>query len=219
MIKNRYEFLQNILKKLEQYELETGIDESLDISDFAQWLFVETRKRSSQEISINERYTGLGELVNLMYRYAKLYTKKAMENTPLSSIDDFGYLINLWVYGAMTKTELIQRNIHEKPTGMEIIKRLLKQGFINQTNDPEDGRSHLVTITPEGTQLLLPLLSRMQRVETIAKGNLNEQETSTLLYLLRKLHVFHNNIYHSEKQLELETVFEKYIKTTHEIKD
>lgn len=213
MIKNRYEFLQNILKKLEQYELEAETLDNLDISDFAQWLFIKTYKKPSQKVSTNERYTGLGELVNLMYRYAKLYTKKAMEDTPLSSIDDFGYLINLWVYGAMTKTELIQRNIHEKPTGMEIIKRLFKQGFISQMNDPEDGRSQLVNITPEGTQLLLPLLSRMQQVETIAKGNLNEQETSTLLYLLRKLHVFHNNIYHSEKQIELETVFEKYIKT------
>lgn len=211
MIKNRYQFLQSVLKHIETYEQSKDDDENLDMADFAQWLFIQTQTGTQHPNLERRQEAGLGELVSVMYRYAKMYSKKAMENTPLSSVDDFGYLINLWVYGEMTKTELIARNIHEKPTGMEIIKRLIKQGFLKQTDDPQDGRSQLVAITPTGSQILFPLLKRMEQVETIAKGNLNKQEISTLLHLLRKLHFFHNNIYNTEKSLDLDVIHEKYI--------
>ena len=210
MIDNRYEFLQNLLGQVETYEKEKGAVEHWDISDFAQWLSIQTSTPKVAPPKMGEE-AGLGELVTSVYRYAKLYSKKAMEDTPLSSIDDFGYLINLFVHGEMTKTELIGRNIHEKPTGMEIIKRLLKQGFLSQSDDPQDGRSQLVNINETGRFVLFQLLNQMRKVETIAHGKLNQQEQAALLYLLRKLHVFHNNIYKTEKNIDLDLILEKYI--------
>jgi MarR family transcriptional regulator, lower aerobic nicotinate degradation pathway regulator len=210
MIDNRYDFLQSLLKQVEIYENEKRQVEHLEMADFAQWLAIKTNSNIAQQTQGGAE-AGLGELVASMYRYAKLYSKKAMEGTPLSSTDDFGYLINLFVHGEMSKTDLIAHNIHEKPTGMEIIKRLIKQGFLSQLDDPTDGRSLLVNITDSGRQVLFQLLGQMRKVETIAQGKLNQQEQASLLYLLRKLHIFHNKIYKTEKNIDLDLILEKYI--------
>jgi hypothetical protein len=70
-----------------------------------------------------------------MFRFAKQYSKKALENTNLKTIDDFGFLSSLIVAESMTKTELINRHVLEITTGMEIIKRLHTLGFMEELKE------------------------------------------------------------------------------------
>lgn len=209
MTLNRYEFIIKLLKQVEIYDTHIDQKDKLSLSEFAKWLTVQTSLDSLHD-SKNTIQAGLGQLVTSMYRYAKLYSKKAMEDTPLSGVDDFGYLITVFVNGEMTKSELIIRNVHEKPTGMEIIKRLIKQGLLAQYDDPKDGRSQLVNITESGKSVLLPLFGKMRQVEELAKGNLDDTELQVLLYLLNKLHGFHYEVFTHEKNIDLDKIKEKY---------
>ena len=74
-------------------------------------------------------------------RYAKSYSKSAIHNFVFTTQDEFIFLITLKTFGNMSKMELIKRNVQDKPNGIQIINRFVKQGFINQENDLIDKRS------------------------------------------------------------------------------
>jgi MarR family transcriptional regulator, lower aerobic nicotinate degradation pathway regulator len=220
----RYDLLKDLVEQVEAFEQDKKAGEGLNLNDFAQWLTIKTQPKAvtniltpPQESIVFEggmiespEIDELGTLLSLLYRYVKIYAKRAMENSPLSNVDDFSYLIIPMVHGAMSKTELIAHNAHEKTTGMEIIKRLTKLGFLAQTDDPKDGRSQLVSISETGRYALFPLLTEMRKVSIIANGNLTESELTTLIRLLRKLDVFHKDILHHEKTVDLNHILAKY---------
>ncbi|HLW29587.1 MAG TPA: helix-turn-helix domain-containing protein, partial [Brumimicrobium sp.] len=74
----------------------------------------------------------INTLIVHMNRYAKSYSKSAIHDSEFSTQEDFIYLINLKAFGAMTKMDLIKKNVQEKPAGMQIINRLIKQGWVDQ---------------------------------------------------------------------------------------
>jgi MarR family transcriptional regulator, lower aerobic nicotinate degradation pathway regulator len=219
---SRYDLLKQIVEQVEDYEKTKQSGETLSLTDFAQFLSHKTQFSTPELTRLHEPIvfdngetissdnTELGTLVSLMYRYVKIYAKRAMENSPLNNVDDFSYLIILLAHGAMSKTELISHNAHEKTTGMEIIKRLTKLGFLEQTAAPTDGRSQFVSISTAGQQVLFPLLMEMRKVSTIANGNLTETELQTLIHLLHKLERFHKGILNHEKMVDLNGILEKY---------
>ena len=98
---------------------------------------------------------------------------------------------------------MIQNQIMEKTSGTDIINRLLKQGLIEQYDDSVDKRSVRVQITQAGRIELLSIMPNMQMVSQIVAGNLTETEKNMLAYSLRKLEVFHNDIFMNKKGNDL----------------
>ncbi|MFZ4475419.1 MAG: MarR family winged helix-turn-helix transcriptional regulator [Saprospiraceae bacterium] len=191
----KYQLLQTLLPLLEEYEkTNTKVD---DVQHFAVWLtrqqanLVETEEPAIPTITGESPEVIIGRLLFFMTRYARIYTRKALEGTLLGSMDEFVYLAALHTFGSMTKSELIYRHRHEKPTGMDIIKRLLALGLIRQQDDLEDRRSKQIAISEQGLEVLLPLYGRMGLVSHIVSGNLSKSERITLVQLLEKLEVFH----------------------------
>jgi DNA-binding MarR family transcriptional regulator len=152
----------------------------------------------------NNNQNDISILLVLMYRYAKGYIKKALKESIIQTPDEFSFLITLMTFESLTKTELINKQVIEKTSGTEVIKRLLNQKLIKEFADKEDKRSVRVCITQEGKKEVLTLLPQMQVVSKIVVGNLNEAETNSLAYLLKKLDYFHNDIFLNKKNLSLE---------------
>lgn len=148
--------------------------------------------------------TELSVLFIFMYRYSVLYGKKALRGSEINTLDEFSFLIVLMTYVSLSKTELINKLIIEKTSGIEVIKRLLKQGMIAEKNNPHDKRSVLVAISEKGKQAVKDLLPKMQLVGEAVVGDLSKEEIGTLSYLLRKLDYFHNHNYTSRRDMELE---------------
>ncbi|MNV90005.1 hypothetical protein D3C71_1843460 [compost metagenome] len=95
----------------------------------------------------------------------------------------------------MTKMELIKKNVHEKPVGMLIINRLIKLGWVEQTDSEIDKRTKVINITHSG---LLSLENQMQKIRTatnIVAGDLNYSEKIELIRILDKLEKFHHPIF------------------------
>ncbi|MBU6342725.1 MAG: winged helix DNA-binding protein [Bacteroidetes bacterium] len=190
----KYQLLQSLLPYLEEYEkAHAKMD---DIQHFAVWLS-RTHAHKNQESghSANQGSdspeVNIGKLIFFLTRYARHYSRKALEGTPVGTMDEFVYLAMLHQYGPMSKSDLIQRNRHEKPTGMDIIKRLLALEFIGQEKDLEDRRSKLVAITDKGMQVLMALYGKMGLVSHVVAGNLSKSERLNLVQLLEKLEIFH----------------------------
>lgn len=128
-------------------------------------------------------------------RYAKTYSKSAIYDSDFSTQEEFIYLINLKAFGAMSKMELIKKNVQDKPTGMQIINRLIAHGWIGQSDSETDGRSKIIKITKKGKTALGQQMKKIRQATKIVAGDLTQHEKMKLIQLLEKLDHFHNPIF------------------------
>ncbi len=130
-----------------------------------------------------------------MSRYAKAYSRAAMQGSDFTAQEDFIYLITLKTFGAMTKMALIKKNVQEKPAGIQIINRLIVAGWAEQTDSETDRRSKVIQITPKGLAALEAQMDNIRQASRAVTGNLSPDEQTILIRLLIKLEDFHNPIY------------------------
>jgi DNA-binding MarR family transcriptional regulator len=148
----------------------------------------------------------LGKQVYYMYRYARFYTKKALKDSMLNSLDEFTFLATMTHVPPLTKTELINKMVYDKTSGVEIINRFIKHGLVNEIENPADKRSKLITITDDGRAVMMQSLANLQKVASIIPGNLNGDELMTLIHLLDKLDSHHLSIWTHHKEADLEEI-------------
>jgi MarR family transcriptional regulator, lower aerobic nicotinate degradation pathway regulator len=213
-----YDLLKEIVESLQRFEQESE-SKNGSLKDFGLWL---SEQQKADYVSHNGVMQGsnlvpedikltadqpevvIGKLLIFLSRYLKIYFKKGLEGSLLTTGDDFSYLATLLNKGSLTKTELILLSAHEKTSGMEVIKRLLINDLIEQSDDEKDKRSKRITLTQKGMGVLMQSFEAMEKVGKITSGDLTNQEKNQLVYLLKKLDNFHNDIYlnHREKDLD-----------------
>jgi DNA-binding MarR family transcriptional regulator len=148
--------------------------------------------------------TDLVRLITFMNRYSKGYIKKALKESLIQTSEEFSFLIILMTFESLSKTELILKNIMEKTSGIEIIKRLIKANLISQFDDLNDKRSQRVAITDFGRMEVIKLLPQLEKASVVIGGNLTYTEKTTLLHLLKKLDIHHNDLFLNKKDDSLD---------------
>jgi DNA-binding MarR family transcriptional regulator len=210
--------LMEIIEHLYQFDTDYQVDKSYTLKDFIGYLNASVgvektlmRKiEGEQEAHIQairqESNSDVSILITLIFRYAKGYIKKALQESPIQTADEFAFLITLMTHGSLTKTELINKQVMEKTSGVDVIKRLVNQDLMYEFADETDKRSVRVAITPKGKEELEKVLPEMAKVSRIVVGNLTEPEINTLSYLLKKLDFFHNDIFMNKRNLNLDEI-------------
>lgn len=190
----KYDLLQTLLPHLDAYE--KAYPKHQQVQHFAVWLARQaaTADQVAPHDTADNESAEIGKLLVFLHRYAKNYAKKALDGSVLGGVDEFVYLTMLQNDRGLTKSELIYQNRHEKPTGMEIIRRLLAAGLVEQSDDLDDRRSKRLRITPEGQEAVTQVQVRMNFVRELLTGNLNGAEKMLLLQMLEKMELFHQII-------------------------
>ncbi len=158
---------------------------------------------TEEEVSLTGR---LGRLLGIMSKYADFYWRKMVELTGLDSVEDFGYLACTYQLKNPTKSELILQNISGFPSGIEVIKRLVRKGWLFESPDAHDKRSKRLTITPEGLQVLQRCIPEAQRIADIIFPSLTQEEQEILHQLLSKLNRHHAERYPSLRQKNMQEI-------------
>ena len=214
------EILKELVDHLFAFDKGFPEDQKYNMADFVGYLNAgldsqpsEIRNLAGEEENWVKEYvdpnTEISTLIVFMYRYALGYFKKALKDSAINTLDEFSFLIVLMTYPSLSKTELIQKLIMEITSGVEVIKRLLKQGLIQEFANPNDKRSVLVSITAKGKKELADLLPKMGLVGGVVVGNLTSAEITSLSFLLRKLDHYHNDIFLNNKNLSLQELSQK----------
>lgn len=200
----KYAILKNVIDLLEEFESEnlSEIAYTKDIEGFKRWIAASCK---SVEIQNEPDWEGkekgrsaesfINTLIVHLNRYAKSYSKSAIFGSGFSTQEDFIYLINLKAFGEMTKMDLIKKNVHEKPAGMQIINRLIAQGWVHQSDSEVDKRSKVLKISDNGLEALENQMHKIRQAAEIVTGDLTRNEKMELIRLLKKLHDFHIRIY------------------------
>lgn len=213
-----YQLIKDVIDLLQQYELELALvsNEQATVEGFKNWILA-TYKFDVDEPDWEGKEKGrsaesvINTLIVHMNRYAKSYSKSAIAGSEFSTQEDFIYLINLKAFGEMTKMELIKKNVHEKPVGMQIINRLINLGWVEQRDSKIDKRSKVISVTPNGLTALENQMDKIRQATTIVTGNLTHREKMELIRLLNKLDDFHQPIY--DKNIESENLLNEVLKS------
>jgi MarR family transcriptional regulator, lower aerobic nicotinate degradation pathway regulator len=205
---NRIVELVNTFAKYEEQ------NPNLSIKDFCVQYLVENSEKPKEtglwQMPLNGE---LGGLVGRLGAYAGMYSKKALSNLNLNNVEDWVYLIVLNEMGTPKKSELIYQMLSEFPSGIDVIKRLINNGFAEEFPDENDKRSKRVKITQSGLEVVQKGYPEMQKVGEMAFGTLSEVEKQILVNILRKLEIFHDGHYKNIRTAEFEEAFT--LLTTH----
>lgn len=217
-----YELIKEVVQLLEKFD--TNSDPKSypkDLAGFKRWIY--DTEKETEKVADEPDWEGkengrtpesvISTLIVHMNRYAKNYSKSAIYSSKFTTQEDFIYLINLKAFGAMTKTDLIKKNIQEKPVGMQIINRLIKKGWIEQNDSLEDKRSKIILISDEGLAALEQNMKKIKQATEIVSGNLCHAEKLELIKLLQKLEHFHQPIYteNLDPSKLIDNVYNQYI--------
>lgn len=212
---SKYNFLLQLLPLVERYE-ETTDPERQSVSSFAAWLpdnlsvqpGAEQRALSSLDArSVDSEASWC--LIDL-YKYLKQYSKKVLEQTPIRSIEDYGFLRTLLENESLLKGELIHKNIVELTTGTDVVKRLLGNQLVAELPDPNDKRAKRVQITALGRAEMEAVQEKMDQITHLLCSGIMAQDKKQLLFLLDSLSRFHDRIYQADRKHDWAQIWAKY---------
>jgi DNA-binding MarR family transcriptional regulator len=212
-----YRLVKDVIDLVQEFESQNEGSTSYDTSveGFKNWISTNNNTIVNEpNWEGKENGRSAESVINTMIvhlnRYAKSYSKSAIFGSNFSTQEDFIYLINLKAFGEMSKMDLIKKNVHEKPVGMQIINRLINQGWIEQRNSKTDKRSKVISISETGLQALGNQMDKIRQATSIVTGNLSQKEKMELIRLLNKLDDFHQQIY--DKNIDTENLLEEAFK-------
>jgi MarR family transcriptional regulator, lower aerobic nicotinate degradation pathway regulator len=207
-----YNLLKELLISLEQFENEVDNSESASLEQFGRFLalkqqtIVKDFEVLPAEIDAMQEYQ-LNILINIMvvhlYRYTKTYSRHIQNLPEEISLEEFGYLVSLQDSGSISQTKLIELNIHEKTSGIEIVKRLIKRNWIESIENTNDKRSKLLRLTDSGLQAIQTFLPHMNSLARLVVADLNFDQKLNLLGILEHLHRFHNPLFLDKSKMEV----------------
>ena len=154
------------------------------------------------DLKVYDLENEIAKQVIMLGRYSKQLIKKSLENHPDLVNEDFTYLFRMMDYPSLTKMQLIEKNAHEKQSGIEIIKRLVRNGLFVESPDANDKRSTRISVTEKGKKVCKESMKDITIVSKIMCGRLTGDEKIQLLESLKKLNTFHHTVYTNLKNEE-----------------
>jgi MarR family transcriptional regulator, lower aerobic nicotinate degradation pathway regulator len=192
-MKTPLDILKDILNWLEEYQNDNHSDE-YSLESFILWLnsrlFSEGQAKKSQ-YSSEMLDMELSFLLVMQSRYYKTYAKRVLGESELTSPDGFSFLYHLSLTDSFRKMELIKMHHLEPPSGIEVLKRLIKKGFIAEFDDADDKRAKRISITEKGKKELQRTMPKMKEVFQLMTSELSLNEKLHAVGFLKQMNDFH----------------------------
>jgi DNA-binding MarR family transcriptional regulator len=142
-----YALLKNLVELLEEFQENNTSDQ---LKDFVIWLnnrIISEREKDAQ--SAHDDLQIAFKIISLSKKLKK-ETKLILSKSRVFSLDEYSFLLHLNHQESFRKMEIIALHNLEAPTGIEIIKRLLKNELVEEFIDEEDKRAKRIKITASG---------------------------------------------------------------------
>lgn len=192
-MKSSIEIIKDILHWLELYSQEQPENE-LSTTSFILWLNSKLFSENHADASVHAPEMldmELAFLLVMQSKYYKAYAKKVLGQSELSSPDGFSFLYHLSLVSSYRKMELIKMHHIEPPSGIEVLKRLVKKELIEEFDDPDDKRATRIRITEKGSIELQNIMPKMSEVFRFMTAEMPLNEKIHLIAFLKQMNDFH----------------------------
>jgi DNA-binding MarR family transcriptional regulator len=213
---NKYNSIKRLIELWEAYEEE---NDHHDLLEFAEWLTNKLKeapelnvKRAKARIK-NEEPENLIlfkkleesnrflEYTSRISRLHDFYIKKFFGELSINNRLEYLFLYTVDEKKGAKKTELINTHLVDYTTGMDIIKRLVNNGLLEETPDESDKRAKLLTITAQGKRVLEQSERKIADETHMFLACISMNKWKKTLSVFEEINQFHSGIYqtHNEK--------------------
>jgi DNA-binding MarR family transcriptional regulator len=179
-----YTLLKELLSYTEEYQ---KLHHGHKIEDFTIWLNNQLFTSKIKTSLLNHNDLQLAFKLLHLNKALKKQAKSILAESNLSSLDEYSFLLHLNHQESFRKMEIIEIHNLEAPTGIEIIKRLLKNDLIEEFPDKDDKRAKRIKITNTGKSHLLTIKQKIDQVFSAFEEPLSLNEKIQMSGLLDKL--------------------------------
>jgi len=190
----------SIVPLITQWEKFIEETKSNDLHEFASWLLDQQVSKKPLKTLKAKMYDEkedyfAANYINKLNKYVKAYVKPLLHDTKLTNSDEFSILSLISQMDRPTKREVCMANAMELSTGIDMIRRLLKAGYIREQPHENDARAKRLTLTKNGDELLAIMYMRLSNIKQKVLADLNRNEKKELLRILEYLNHYHEKIY------------------------
>ena len=185
--------VSEVITLMEEY-LSKHPENEIDMKSFVIWMNSKLFAEDHAGPKVHQEYMldmELSFLLVLQHRHYKAYAKKALGDSILSSPEGFSFLYHLAYANSYRKMELIKMHLLEPPSGIEVLKRLLKNSLIDEFDDPDDKRAKRIRITDKGKNELQRVLPEMQNVFASMTAEMSLNEKLHVVSFLKNMNDYH----------------------------
>ncbi|MCK4989111.1 MAG: winged helix DNA-binding protein [Bacteroidales bacterium] len=192
-MKTSLEIIRELIQRLEIFT-EENPDSEIDLKSFIIWLNSKLFADEHTDPSAHDHEVldmELSFLLALQNRHYKSYAKAALGDSDLSSPEGFSFIYHLSLVDSYRKMELIKMHHLEPPSGIEVLKRLIKRELIEEFDDPDDGRAKRIRITETGKQEIQTILPKMKHVFSSMTADMSLNEKLHVVSFLQQMNDYH----------------------------
>jgi DNA-binding MarR family transcriptional regulator len=134
-------------------------------------------------------------LINRLHSMMKKVSKPILKKIGFAKDQEYGVLIQIYLLKNPNKKEVAQQLLLENSTTVEMIKRLVKRGFIREVLDSDDNRAMRLSLTDKGMQKLMESYEGMAKVHANFLDCLSNQQKKQLVKLLEEVEQFQSQTF------------------------
>lgn len=140
----------DLISLIEAYDLFQKETQEADLVSFACWL-----KRGSEVDEEENRQIDrdLGYAINRVNRFSKLFARHYLNELPINSLEEFSFITAINSLGSPSKSKVYDSTLTELATGQQMMRRLIKEGLVEEMEDDFDKRIKRVTLTKKGKDI------------------------------------------------------------------
>ncbi|WP_291910068.1 winged helix DNA-binding protein [Chitinophaga sp. CB10] len=138
--------------------------------------------------------TVFAKLIGRLANMQSVYSKMALQEMPGFELEWFYFLSSLYHLKQVKKTQLIQYNFTEQTTGIDILNKLKKLGYVSEKTDPDDKRAKLVSITKTGEKTLFKLYQLLYKPTLLMYHGISQQDKQVIINLLKQTEQKHQEL-------------------------
>lgn len=194
------EAIYELIARWTQYAAERR---SYSVREFSEWLYRHEQRAdelkgelSTEEVR-RQKYMRVGFLFGRLVNFIELWAKLAFKELPIRQFEDYTILYEVRKQKNPAKNELANLLVNEKSTAFEIIKRLIREGLLEEQLDTADRRIRRVSLTQQGQRVVAQASEQAYKVAQLLVGHATEEEVDDILRRFAELNVFHTNLYHN----------------------
>lgn len=178
--------VDKLTELIKEFAVYSETHDTQDLKSFAFWLLNNEKinQNSTEEEQLNR---DLGYYINRINRYGKYLSKSFLEETLISSLDEFSFLTVIKALGKPSKSEVYEATITELTTGQQMMRRLVNMGLVKEQVDSEDKRMKRVFLTEKGKQTQELAFEQIGKECNLKFGQLNIEHKKELLQILKEL--------------------------------
>jgi DNA-binding MarR family transcriptional regulator len=182
------------------------------IEDFCRYYLVRKREINNDCILYEgivppDLNSSLSKLLNRISLIFSIYARIALKNTELKKIEEFFILSALMLKGEFRKTDLINYNLMELSTGIDILNKLTNDGLIFEKPAPNDKRSKIISLTAKGESVLVNSFKEIKKSSDILFNDMSSQDKNLCMQLLSNVEINHSKLVVENKNKSIDEIY------------